>query len=178
MSFKRRTHMAGELRPANIGESVTLNGWIASARDFGGVLFFDVRDRSGKCQCVIQPGEGTDAALLATGQRLRSEFVVSVHGTIRKRENPNPKIPTGEIELVAEYLEILNESEVPPFEIKEETNANEDLRLRYRYLDLRREYLQKKLITRHKVVKSIRDFFHVRGFLEIETPILMKATPE
>lgn len=171
--------MAGELRPAHIGESVSLNGWIASARDLGGVLFFDVRDRSGKCQCVIQPTEGfTQTALLATGQQLRSEFVVSVQGTVRARSNPNPKMPTGEVELVAEHLEILNESEVPPFEIKEDTNANEDLRLKYRYLDLRRSYLQEKLILRHKIVKTIRDYFDERGFLEIETPILMKATPE
>ncbi len=175
--------MAGELRPENIGETVILNGWVASARDLGGVLFFDVRDRSGKCQCVTQPfgeGEGITPlnSLYEEGRKLRSEFVVAVGGLVRQRSNPNPKMPTGEIELLVDSLEILNESEVPPFEVKEDTTANEDLRLKYRYLDLRRPSLQEKIVKRHKITKSIRDYFDERGFLEIETPILMKATPE
>ncbi|MDP4199160.1 MAG: aspartate--tRNA ligase [Bacteroidota bacterium] len=169
--------MAGELRQSNIGEQVVLNGWIASARDLGGVLFFDVRDRSGKCQCVIQPDAET-SSLYEEGRVLRSEFVIAVQGTVRQRENPNPKLPTGEIELLVDYLEILNQSAVPPFEVKEDTTANEDLRLKYRYLDLRRPSLQEKLAKRHKITKTIRDYFDERGFLEIETPILMKATPE
>jgi aspartyl-tRNA synthetase len=169
--------MAGDLRSHHIGEQVVLNGWVDSNRDLGGVLFFDVRDRSGKAQCVVRPTEETKS-VYEKARSLRSEFVVSAAGTVHRRENPNSKIPTGEIEIVVENLELLNPSEVPPFEVKEDTTANEDLRLRYRYLDLRRPSLQRNLATRHKVVKTIRDYFDERGFYEIETPILMKATPE
>ena len=182
MSFQRRTIMAGELRAEHIGQRVVLNGWVDGVRDMGGVLFFDVRDRSGKAQCVIRPVQSTASTesrtLYETARKLRSEFVVAVAGIARRRENSNPKIPTGEIEIEISDLEILNPSEVPPFEVKEDTNANEDLRLKYRYLDLRRPSLQANLAMRHKIVKSIRDYFDERGFYEIETPIMMKATPE
>src|SRR5579883_2531548 len=177
MSYKRRTVMAGELRASDIGKRVVLNGWVDGHRDMGGVLFFDVRDRSGKSQCVIRPSTGS-AQLYESAKKLRSEFVVSVEGVVQKRESPNSRIPTGEIEIELSYLEVLNESQVPPFEVKEDTTANEDLRLRYRYLDLRRPSLQRNLAVRHKVVKAIRDYYNERGFYEIETPILMKATPE
>jgi len=196
--------MAGELRKEHIGERVVLNGWVDGVRDMGGVLFFDVRDRSGKAQCILRPqSDGTNltdgtnetkpslstastestastksTAPYETARKLRSEFVIAAAGLVRHRESPNPKLPTGEVEIEISYLEILNSSEVPPFEVKEDTNANEDLRLKYRYLDLRRPSLQANIAVRHKIVKSIRDYFDEHGFYEIETPIMMKATPE
>ena len=169
--------MAGELSAANVGERVILNGWVDGNRDLGGLLFFDVRDRTGIAQCVVQTSEHT-LELYENARKLRSEFVVAVEGTVRAREKPNPKMPTGAVEVLVEHLEVLNESEVPPFEVKEDTTANEDLRLKYRYLDLRRPSLQKKLLTRHRICQTIRRYFDERGFIEIETPILMKATPE
>lgn len=169
--------MAGELRQSHIGQRVVLNGWVDSNRDLGGLLFFDVRDRAGKAQCVVEPSTES-TPVYEKARQLRSEFVVSVEGIIRQRERPNSRIPTGEVEVLVEYLEILNTSEVPPFEIKEEVTANEDLRLRYRYLDLRRPSLQRNLMLRHRITQSIRRYFDDRGFIEIETPILMKATPE
>jgi aspartyl-tRNA synthetase len=185
MSFERRTHMAGELRKDHIGQRVVLKGWVDGVRDFGGTIFFDVRDRSGKTQCLIgkafwegEKDESRHVANVAIASTLRSEFVVSVAGVVRERSNKNPKIPTGDVEIEVEKIEILNASEVPPFEVKEDTTANEDLRLKYRYLDLRRPSLQAIIAARHKIVKSIRDYFDERGFYEIETPILMKATPE
>jgi len=177
MNFAQRTHTAGSLRASDIGQSVVINGWVATSRDLGGVLFFDVRDRYGKVQCVVQPTEETHL-LYDEAKKLRAEYVVSVEGTIRRRERENPKMPTGEIEVIVTSLTILNESDVPPFEIKEEITANEDLRLKYRYLDLRRSTLQQNLVTRHKITQSIRKYFDARGFIEIETPMLMKATPE
>lgn len=177
MNIPQRTHFAGELAGSNIGGHVIINAWVESNRDLGGLLFFDVRDRSGVLQCVVEPTPET-MFLYEEAKKLRSEFVVSVQGIIRKRSNPNPKIPTGEIEVVVNSLTVLNESEVPPFVIEEEVKANEELRLKYRYLDLRRPSLQRNLMTRHKITKSIRDHFDARGFIEVETPMLMKATPE
>lgn len=177
MQIPQRTHYAGTIGAAEVGQHIIVNGWIDSNRDLGGLLFFDLRDRTGILQCVIEPSEAT-YFLYEEGKRMRSEFVVSVEGTLRKRSNPNPKIPTGEIELVVGSLTILNESEVPPFVVEEEVKANEDLRLKYRYLDLRRPSLQRNLMIRHKVTQSIRNFFSGRGFVEVETPVLMKATPE
>src|ERR1017187_3618251 len=167
MSYRPRTIVAGELRSEHIGQQVLLNGWVDGVRDMGGVLFFDVRDRSGKSQCVVRPqANGTDLSngTYETARKLRSEFVVAVGGLVKQRENPNPKLPTGEIEIEISDLAILNESQVPPFEVKEDTTANEDLRLKYRYLDLRRPSLQKNIATRHKIVKTIRDYFDERGF--------------
>src|SRR5579872_7263031 len=139
MSFQRRSIMSGELRAEHIGQHVVLNGWVDGVRDMGGVLFFDIRDRSGKAQCVIKPSlsivsapSAASTATYETARKLRSEFVVAVGGSVRLRENPNPKLPTGEVEIDISYLEILNSSEVPPFEVKEDTTANEDLRLKYR----------------------------------------------
>jgi aspartyl-tRNA synthetase len=177
MQIPHRTHYAGTLSASEISQQITINGWIDSNRDLGGLLFFDVRDRSGILQCVIEPSEST-GLLYEEGKRMRSEFVVSVIGNLRKRSNPNPKIPTGEVELVVTSLTILNEAEVPPFVIEEAVRANEDLRLKYRYLDLRRPSLQRNLMIRHRITQSIRNFFDSRGFVEVETPILMKATPE
>lgn len=185
MSFHQRTIMAGELRSEHIGQRIILKGWVDGHRDFGGMYFIDIRDRSGKAQCVLgkalwegEKDESKHAANVATVFTLRSEFVVCISGTVRMRSNKNPNIPTGDVEVEIESIDILNKSEVPPFEVKEDTTANEDLRLKYRYLDLRRPSLQNNLAARHKIVKSIRDYFDERGFYEIETPILMKATPE
>jgi aspartyl-tRNA synthetase len=177
MHIPQRTQYAGTLRASHIEEHVTVNGWVDSHRDLGGLLFFDVRDREGVVQCVIEPSEQT-AFLYEEGKKLRSEFVVSIEGKVRKRSNPNTRIATGEIEILVESIMVLTESEVPPFVIEDDVKANEDLRLKYRYLDLRRPSLQKNLMTRHRVTKSIRDHFDSRGFIEVETPMLMKATPE
>lgn len=176
MKFKQRTQLAGSLRASNVGERVILNGWVDGNRDLGGWLFFDLRDRAGKVQCVVDPTATQE--VYAKAKTLRSEYVVSVEGVVRNREKVNPKMETGEIEILLDSLLILNEADVPPFEIKEEVTANEDLRLKYRYLDLRRAPLQQNLITRHKVCQSTRNYFSERGFIEVETPILMKATPE
>lgn len=177
MHFRQRTHYAGSLRQEHIGKKITVNGWIDGSRDLGGLLFCDVRDRSGILQCVIEPTVES-SAIYEEGRKLRAEFVVAIEGTLRQRERPNPKMATGEVELVVSHLEILNASEVPPFEIREDVTANEDLRLKYRYLDLRRTNLQRNLITRHRICQSIRRYFDEREFIEIETPVLMRATPE
>ncbi len=161
----------------HIGEEVVVNGWVDGNRDLGGLLFFDVRDRSGILQCVVQPTDDTQF-LYEIAKKLRAEFVVSVVGNLRQRERSNPNMPTGEVELVVTSLDILNESAVPPFEVREDVTASEEMRLRYRYLDLRRPSLQKNLVTRHKICQSIRRYYDELGFIEIETPILMKATPE
>ncbi len=178
MGFHQRTNMAGELRSEHMGQRVVLKGWVDGHRDMGSLIFFEVRDRSGKVQCVLPFPSTSTGDLYLTASGLRSEFVVSVIGVVRERSNKNPKIPTGDVEVEVEKIYILNASEVPPFEVKEDTTANEDLRLKYRYLDLRRPSLQNNLAKRHIIVKSIRDYFDEHGFYEIETPILMKATPE
>ncbi|MBS1903421.1 MAG: aspartate--tRNA ligase [Bacteroidetes bacterium] len=173
----QRTHYAGAVDASLVGTRIVVNGWINSHRDLGSLLFFDVRDRFGVVQCVVEPTPET-MFLYEEGKGLRSEFVVSIEGTLRKRSNPNPKIATGEVEILVSSIVVLNEAEVPPFVIEDEVKANEDLRLKYRYLDLRRPKLQRNLLIRHRVTKSIRDHFDSRGFVEIETPMLMKATPE
>ncbi len=177
MHIPQRTHYAGELRGEHIGKKVIINGWINSNRDMGGLLFLDVRDRMGIVQCVVEPSDVTKS-LYEEGKKLRSEFVLSIEGTVRQRSNPNPKMLTGQIEILISSIQVLNESEVPPFVVEEEVKASEELRLKYRYLDLRRPSMQKNLMIRHKVTQSIRRFFDSRGFIEVETPMLMKATPE
>lgn len=177
MHIPQRTHYAGSLRAEHIGQKVTINGWVNSNRDMGGLLFLDIRDREGVAQCVVEPNSES-TSLYEEGKKLRSEFVVSIEGAVRQRSNPNAKIQTGQIEILISSIQVLNESEVPPFVIEEEVKASEELRLKYRYLDLRRPSMQKNLMTRHKVTQSIRNFFDSRGFIEVETPMLMKATPE
>jgi aspartyl-tRNA synthetase len=176
MQFKQRSHMAGDLRISDVGARVVINGWVDGNRDLGGLLFFDLRDRTGKIQGVVEPGSNQE--LYTRAASLRAEFVVSAEGVVRERENKNPRMPTGEVEILVDTLTILTESSVPPFEIKDEVTANEDLRLKYRFLDLRRPRLQQNLVIRHKITQSLRRYFDQRGFIEIETPILMKATPE
>ena len=172
-----RTHTCGALRPADVGADVVLLGWVHRVRDLGGLLFIDVRDRGGIAQVVF---DRDDDALMAKAKRLRSEFVVGVAGCVRRRseETVNPKIPTGEVEVVVRRLTVLNEAKTPPFPIADETPVSEDVRLKYRYLDLRRPRLQANVALRHRLMMVIRKYFDANGFLEIETPILTKSTPE
>ncbi|HEY2322582.1 MAG TPA: aspartate--tRNA ligase [Thermoanaerobaculia bacterium] len=171
---------AGTLRAANAGESVTLKGWVQKQRDFGELIFVDVRDRSGICQVVVDRERGAGDELIAIAKELRSEFVVQIDGKIEMRAEAqrNAKIATGDVELVATKIEVLSKSAPPPFPIEDETDAAEELRLKYRYLDLRRPTLTGNLILRHKVAFAVRDFMNRNGFLEIETPMLTKSTPE
>jgi aspartyl-tRNA synthetase len=173
-----KTVTCGALRKENAGQSVTLAGWVHRRRDHGGLVFIDLRDRFGVTQVVFNPAISEQAHCLATD--LRPEFVVRVMGKVELRPagQENPALPTGEIEVVAQQAEILNESKQPPFLINVEENVDEALRLKYRYLDLRHERLQKNLLLRHRVIKFIRDYLDARGFVEIETPILIKSTPE
>lgn len=176
--FKKRTHTCGELRASDIGTTVTLTGWVDSRRDLGGVIFIDLRDRYGKTQVVFNPQ--TNASVHELAGSLRSEFVISVTGKVENRPEgtTNPDLATGAIDVMATELEILNRSETPPFPLDDEIDTNEDLRLKYRYLDLRRSVLQKNLIFRHKLYQVIHKYFDENNFVEIETPVLMKSTPE
>jgi aspartyl-tRNA synthetase len=173
-----RTHYCGELRREHVGQTVTIAGWVNRRRDHGGLIFIDLRDREGIIQAVFNPEVSSKAHSLAT--ELRVEYVVRVKGKIspRPRGTENPKLATGEVELIVEEAELLNRAKTPPFYINEEVAVDESLRLKYRYLDLRRERMQRNLILRHRVVKFMRDFLDARGFLEIETPIMIKSTPE
>ncbi len=171
----KRTYMCGELREKHIGETVTLMGWVAKERNMGGLVFVDVRDRSGISQIVFEPD---NAELLEKATELHMEYVIAVTGTVRMRSNINDNIPTGKVELEASELRILNTSDVTPFVVTDDVKAGEDLRLKYRYLDLRRPTLVKTLQLRHRVTQVARRYFDENGFLEIETPILTKSTPE
>src|SRR6266571_5895623 len=176
----KRTHHCSELRGTHVGQKVSLAGWVHVRRDHGGIVFIDLRDREGLTQVVFDPQHNKPSWELA--QSLRGEYVVAVEGAVRKRPDgtENTKLPTGEIEILAHQLEILNASETPPFQIEESggAQAGEDLRLQYRYLDLRRPSMAKNLRLRHKAAKAVRDYFDTNGFLEVETPILFKSTPE
>ena len=174
MNYNKRTHRCGELRPENAGEKVTLVGWVQRGRDLGGLAFIDLRDNTGITQCVFD----ADNPLLAEAAEIKSEYVLCVQGTVRERSSKNPNIPTGEVEVSVSSLEVLSKSQMPPFEISDDCNAGEILRLEYRYLDLRRPRLQKILMMRHKVTQAVRRFYDQNGFYEIETPILTKSTPE
>ena len=178
MSFKRRTYTCGELEGTKVGEKVVLNGWVDRRRDLGGVIFIGLRDRYGVTQVVFEPEYNKEAHQF--GKELRNEFVVSVEGTVRARpkDQVNKEITTGEIDVIVEKLVILNEAETPPFAIKNDVDAFEDLRLKYRYLDLRRPVLQKILLLRHRMYQLVRKYFDNNSFVEIETPVLMKSTPE
>jgi len=172
-----RTHTCGALRPSNVGANVVLLGWVHRVRDLGGLLFVDIRDREGVTQVVF---DADDAAQMAKAKRLRSEFVIGVTGTVRRRsaETVNPKLGSGEVEVVVRQLTVLNEAKTPPFPVADETPVSEDVRLKYRYLDLRRPRLANNMILRHKVAAAVRRYFDANGFLEVETPILTKSTPE
>lgn len=173
-----KTHSCGELRPKHIGQRVSLAGWVNRRRDMGGVIFIDLRDRDGKTQVVVNSGRTESGFNVA--EQVRGEYVLQVVGEVAKRPEgqENLNLATGEIELLADDVIILNPSKTPPFLLDRDQFVDESLRLKYRYLDLRRERLQRNLVLRHKAVKYIRDFLDERGFLEVETPILFKSTPE
>jgi aspartyl-tRNA synthetase len=173
-----KTHTCGELRAEHMGQEVTLAGWVNRRRDHGGLIFIDLRDREGITQVVANPEVSAEAH--ATASQARGEYVLRVQGLVRRRPEglANPDMATGEIEVVANSVEILNPAETPPFYINRDDEVDEALRGRFRYLDLRRRRMQRNLILRHKVVKFIRDYLDEKGFVEIETPILIKSTPE
>ncbi|MBP5274325.1 MAG: aspartate--tRNA ligase [Abditibacteriota bacterium] len=176
--MQTRTAYCGSINSDFIGKTVVIQGWVQRSRDHGGLIFFDVRDREGLVQCVIDPQERPD--LFKKAETIRSEYVVEITGTVEARPEGtvNPNLPTGEIEIHIAELEILNSSKTPPFPIQDGITTDEMIRLKYRYLDLRRPEMQKRLMLRHKVVKLIRDYMDEKGFLEVETPILIKSTPE
>ena len=176
MSFKKRNINCGEIRPENDGKDVVVNGWVASRRDLGGLIFFDIRDRWGITQVVIEPENTPDLAEKV--KHIRSEYVIWASGKVRLRESPNKNMPTGLVEIVADEFEVISKAELPPFEITDDSDVSEELKLRYRYLDLRRHSLQKKFIVRNKLTQVVHKYFTDNDFLEIETPILMKSTPE
>ncbi len=173
-----KTNSCGELTRNNVGQKVTLAGWVHRRRDHGGLVFIDLRDREGLVQVVFNPEVSKEGREVAT--KLRHEYVVKVSGEVAKRPpgTENPKLATGEVEVIAEDAEILNPSRTPPFDVSEDVEVDENLRLKYRYLDLRRERMRDNMILRYRVVKFIRDFLDAKGFIEIETPILIKSTPE
>jgi len=177
-TFMFRSHFSSELSKKLVGEKITLAGWVHRRRDHGTLIFIDLRDRDGLTQIVFDPEISGDAHALAEG--IRSEFVISITGKVAARPEGmiNKNISTGEVEVHVTDMKILNPAKTPPFEIDQEKDVNEELRLKYRYLDLRRERLQNNLKLRHQVIKHIRDYFSDNGFLEIETPILIKGTPE
>ncbi len=176
LNGQKRTHYCGSLRKENAGETVTVCGWIQRQRDLGGLIFADLRDRTGIVQLAFD--DTTEKSLFDKASTLHSEYVVMAEGKVRVRSSVNKEIPTGDIEIEVTALKILGKSETPPFEILENSNAGEDLRLKYRYLDLRRPDLQKNILMRHKITKVTRDYFDENGFIEIETPTLIKSTPE
>ena len=171
-----RTNTCGELRLADAGKKVTLAGWVQKARKLGGMTFVDLRDRYGITQLVVEAD--ADAALVEAASGLGREYVIQVEGTVVERSSKNPKMPTGEIEVKLEALNLLNKSDVPPFTIEEQSDGGEDLRAKYRYLDLRRPPLQRALALRHRLAQEIRNYLDAQGFMEIETPYLIKSTPE
>src|SRR5947208_4053623 len=172
----KRTHTCGALRAEDVGTDVVILGWVHRIRDLGGVTFLDIRDRAGVSQVVVREND----ALMTVAKRLRSEFVVGISGVVQRRspDTVNPKIATGEVEILAHEIRLLNEAKTPPFQIAEDGPVSEDVRLKYRYLDLRRPRLQHNIGLRHRVSIAIRKYFDANGFWEVETPILAKSTPE
>lgn len=176
MRFEQRTVTCGTLRPEHAGQQVVLNGWVNARRDYGGIIFLDLRDRDGVTQAVVDTSHRPE--LDEQIRDVRSEYVLWVKGAVRLRENPNPKIPTGMVEVLADEIGIINTADVTPFEIVDDLGTNEELRLTYRYLDLRRPVLQKNFLVRNKLYQITHRFFEEEGFVEIETPVLTKSTPE
>ncbi len=171
-----RTHTCGELRLENAGQKVTLAGWIQRVRDLGSMVFIDLRDRYGITQLYFDNVLNPD--LMETARKLGREYVLNITGTVRERESKNPNLPTGDIEIVVEKLDILNKSETPPFIIEDETDGGEELLMKYRYLDLRRRPMQQALLLRHRMAQEVRNYLSNQGFIEVETPFLIKSTPE
>jgi aspartyl-tRNA synthetase len=171
-----RTHTCGELRLSDIGKEVVLSGWVQKSRDLGGMTFIDVRDRYGITQLAFD--EQDNEVLRAKARELGREYVIKVSGTVIERASKNSKIPTGEIEIKVSNLEVLNESKLPPFTIEDETDGGDELRMKYRYLDLRRNPVRNNLILRHRIAQEVRKYLDGKDFLEVETPVLIKSTPE
>ena len=171
-----RTHTCGELRLSNSGENVTLAGWVQRVRKMGGMTFVDLRDRYGITQLVFN--EEANAQLCENANKLGREYVIQVKGQVNERYNKNANIPTGEIEIAVKELNLLNSSEVPPFTIEDNTDGGDDIRMKYRYLDLRRSSVRQNLELRHKMCIAVRNYLSNQGFLEVETPMLIGSTPE
>ena len=171
-----RSNTCGELNIENTGREVTLTGWVQKSRDLGGMTFIDLRDRYGITQLVFNME--TDAALCDKARKLGREFVISAKGKVAERSNKNPKLPTGDIEIITQSFEILNQSKIPPFTIEDETDGGDELRMKYRYLDLRRNPVKKNIALRHKMAMETRNYLDSQEFFEIETPFLIKSTPE
>ena len=176
MKGLKRTHYCTQVTTADIGKEVVVGGFTAKQRDKGELVFIDLRDRTGIIQLIFD--DSTDRAVMQKAKEVRSEYVLMAKGTVRRRESINPDIPTGEIEIFVTELRILAKAQTPPFHITDETDTNEELRLRYRYLDLRRKQLQDNLMKRARITKVTRDFFADNGFIEIDTPMMIKSTPE
>ena len=171
-----RTHTCGELNLNHKGEEVILSGWVNKSRDLGGMTFIDLRDRYGITQLVFNMD--TNAVLCEQARELGREYVIRVRGKVAERSNKNLKIPTGEVEIIVKELSILNPAKTPPFTIEEHTDGGDDLRMKFRYLDLRREVVRKNLELRHRMAQEVRKYLSGQGFLEVETPVLIKSTPE
>ncbi len=177
MAKYKRSSMCGEIKKEDVGKQVSLTGWVQKNRNLGGLIFLDLRDRTGIVQIIFDKDKNND--LFEKTENIRNEYVLYITGEVRKREGAiNSKLKTGEMEIVATSLEILSEAETTPIYIEDDLNASESIRLKYRYLDLRRPVMQEKLFIRHKVSKIIRDYFYDKGFIEVETPVLTKTTPE
>ncbi len=173
-NYTERTHLCGQLRTGDIGARAVVCGWVQRQRDLGGLVFIDLRDRTGIVQCTFD----SENPLLAAAGDIRPEYVLCVQGTVRERSSKNPALPTGDLEIDVTGLDVLSAAKTPPFEIDDDTRANELLRLEYRYLDLRRPQLQRILRLRHEITQAVRRFYSDNGFYEVETPILTKSTPE
>ena len=176
MAGLKRTHYCGDLRAANEGEEVTLCGWVQRQRDLGQLIFVDLRDRTGIVQLAFD--EATDRAVFDKAFGVRGEFVLAARGRVRIRSSVNRELPTGDIEIAVEELRVLSRAQTPPFEIVDNCTTAEATRLKYRYLDLRRPVLQHNLLMRHRIAKATRDYFDANGFIELDTPMLIKSTPE
>ncbi|MBX2973619.1 MAG: aspartate--tRNA ligase [Flavobacteriales bacterium] len=173
-----RTHTCGELRLSDAGKTVTLSGWVQRTRDLGGMTFVDLRDRYGITQLAFNPGSETQQALVAQARTLGREYVVQTVGVVKERESKNRNIPTGDVEIVVQELNILNGAKLPPFTIEEETDGGDELRMKYRYLDLRRPNVRSNFELRHRMAMEVRNYLSQQHFLEVETPVLIKSTPE
>ena len=173
-----KSNTCGELRASNIGNKVTLSGWVHKRRDHGGLIFIDLRDRTGLIQIVFHPEKGPEAFKIA--ETFRAEWVIRIEGSVTERPagTTNPNLGTGDIEIEAHLTSVLNASKTPPFDVSQDAQVDELLRMRYRYLDLRRPFMRENLQLRHEVVKFIRTYLDEQDFIEIETPILIKSTPE
>ncbi len=173
-----RTHTCGELRLTDAGKTVTLAGWVQRTRDLGGMTFVDLRDRYGITQLAFNPGSEAQQALVAQARTLGREYVVQTVGLVKERESKNKNIPTGEVEIVVQELSILNAAKLPPFTIEEDTDGGDELRMKYRYLDLRRANVRSNFELRHRMAMEVRNYLSAQHFLEVETPVLIKSTPE